>query len=113
MFEFLNDTVAQDAFTAGHQAIQIVRQWAAAAVRAGIKGSMMEDLTPSQASLVRRIIQEIETREGKPVAELPEQKVNEYIRAVADRIADVSRRQHSVDRIAGRSLLERLRASDL
>lgn len=113
MFEFLNDTAVQDAFPAGHHAIQIVRQWAAAAVRSGVRSSMMEDLTPSQATLVTRIVQEIEAHEGKAVTELSEAKVNEYIRAVADRIEELSRRQLGVDRSKGRTLLERLRLSTL
>jgi hypothetical protein len=110
MFEFLNDTTVQDAVPAGHHAIQIVRQWAAATMRSGIRGSMTEDLTPSQATLVMRIVQEIEAHEGKAITELSEAKINEYISAVADRIEDLSRRQLGVDRSKGRTLLERLRS---
>lgn len=112
MFDFLSSSSVQDAFPAGHHAIQIVRQWAAAALRSGTPDSI-KDLTPSQAQLVSRIIQEIETHEGKPVAELSEGKINSYIRSVADRIQELSRQQLKVDSNKGKQLLEKLRSSGL
>ena len=59
--------------------------------------------------LARRIVTEIETREGQPVLALPQLKIQEYIRAVADRLQDLSRRDLKADAKQGKALLEKLR----
>ena len=111
MFDFLTQSTVTDAFPAGHHALQFVMQWAAAALRSGRPASII-DLPESQANLARRIVQEIEDREGIPVTELAPPKVDEYIRSLSNRMQEMSRQQFHVDLDKGRSLLDELRSTE-
>lgn len=105
MFEFLNEEDVKDAFPAGHQAIQFVRQWRLSGFSPSITA-----LTPSQGKVVERIIEEIEMHEGTPVAELSQEKVDKYIVDVSKKLEGLSRQQLKADETRGRSLLEALRS---
>jgi hypothetical protein len=109
VFEFLDDATVDSAFPAGHHAIQLIRQWAAGAVRAGQKGSF-EGLAPAEADLAKRIVAEIEAQAGKPAGEIPEAMVEEYIVLVSDRLQQLSRKNFQTDSGRGKSLLNKLRS---
>ena len=111
MFEYLDTTTIENAFPAGHHAIQYIRQWASTSLHNSISNTT-GDLTPSQAELVKRIIQEIEIVEGKPVTELSPSKVNDYVSILAERIEQLSRQKLNVNQSVGKNLLEKLRAED-
>ena len=110
MFKYLDNATIQNAFPAGHHAIQFIRQWASISLYKGINNTT-EDLTPAQAKLVNRIIQEIEMVEGKPVAELSHDKIDRYVSILAERIEQLSRQQFNVNQDLGKSLLDKLRSS--
>ena len=65
MFDFLNQSALSDVLPAGHDALQYVRQWARAAVRAG-RNPEFSDLPPSQASLAKQIVDEIVMHAASP-----------------------------------------------
>jgi hypothetical protein len=109
VFDFLQNATLEDGAPAGHHAIQFIRQWAAASFRAGTTVSF-EGLLPSQRDLAQRIVAEIETREGRPVHEIPRDRIDEYIRILSEQVQAISRRQFGVDRDKGRDLLSKLRA---
>jgi hypothetical protein len=108
MFDFLQNSTLEDGAPAGHHAIQFIRQWAAAAFQAGTTVSF-EGLLPSQRDLAQRIVEEIEAREGRPVREIPKDRIDEYIRVLSEQVQAISRKQFGVDREKGRDLLSRLR----
>ncbi len=110
MFKFLDESNVKDVFPAGHHAIQFVREWAVAALRSKSKPSM-EELTPSQVNLVKRIIQEIELCEGIPVARLSKKKIDYYTLLISNRIQALSRQQLKLENKKGRYLLEKLRSN--
>ncbi len=109
MFDFLDRSRVDDVLAAGHHALQFVRQWAAAAVRAGRSASITE-LPPIQAQLATQIVDEIEEVEGVRISDLPESKVEEYVSILADRMQSVALREFRVDKDRGRDLLEELRS---
>jgi hypothetical protein len=108
VFDFLQTASLEDGAPAGHHAIQFIRQCAAAAFRAGTTVSG-EGLLPPQRDLARRIVAEIEAREGQPVRQISRDRIDEYIRVLSDQVQAISRKQFSVDRNKGIDLLSRLR----
>jgi hypothetical protein len=108
VFDFFQAASLEDGAPAGHHAIQFIRQWAAAAFRAGTTISF-EGLLPPQRDLAQRIVAEIEAREGRPVRQISQDRINEYIRVLSDQVQALSRKQFHVDPNKGRDLLGRLR----
>jgi hypothetical protein len=111
MFEYLDTTTIQNAFPASHHAIQYIRQWAAGFLGNSITNTT-SDLTPAQAELAKRIVQEIEAVEGKPVAKLSYDKVENYVRILGERIEQLSRQELNANQSVGKNLLDKLRAGD-
>ena len=72
MFELLDDVGVESAIPAGYNAIQFIRQWAAT-TRSG--RPLLEGLSPIQMELAKRIIAEIEMREGKSVLEISQEGI--------------------------------------
>jgi hypothetical protein len=105
MFEYLDEARFESAIPAGHYAIQYIRQWAAA--RAGCP--LFEGLSHSQTELAKRIIAEIEMREGKSVLAIPQAKIQDYIRIVSEKLQSVTSRAFHADAIKGAMLLNELR----
>jgi hypothetical protein len=66
MFDFLESFSADQLIPAGYNAIQFIRRSARASVAAGEYASF-EALPPKQVELAKRIVAEIEAREGQPV----------------------------------------------
>jgi len=75
----------------------------------GRLGGSFEDLAPAQVELAKRIIAEIEAKEGKPAQEIPEVTVGKYVNLVADRLQQLSRKNFRIDAGSGKSLLNQLR----
>lgn len=111
MFEFLDNTTIQTAFPASHHAIQIIRKQWGFALR-NKNRIVTSGLNSAQAKLVKRIIQEIEMVEKKPIAELPSSTVDKYIGILFERIEQLSRQELQVNHSEGKNLLNQLRASD-
>ncbi len=109
MFDFLDRSRVNDVLTAGHHALQFVRQWAAAAIHAG-RSATITNLPPKQAELATLIVDEIEARESVRITDLPQSKVDEYVRVLSKRMHAVALREFRIDRDRGRSLLEDLQA---
>ena len=112
MFEYLDNATIQNVFPAGHHAIQIIRKQWARALHYRNEG-MKSGLNSTQAELVDRIIQEIETTEGKSIEELPSTTIDEYINILVERIEQLSRQELNVNQSVGKNLLNQLRASDI
>jgi hypothetical protein len=79
-----------------------------AAARSGLPSSF-EGLPPQQVEVAKRIVKEIEAREGRPVADISRDKIEEYIKLVSERLQSLARRQFVVGQINGVALLDRLR----
>src|SRR5271163_408592 len=109
MFEFLDTADVQQALPAGHEAIQFIRQWARSAVRSGMHPSF-EKLPSKQIELAKRIVKELEEREGRPVTDISEARIEEYIKLVSERLQTLARRQFPVaSEVNGEALLGKLR----
>jgi hypothetical protein len=108
MLEFLDHLRREDTIPAGHHAIQFIRQWAAAAARAGRPASF-EGLPPYQLELSKRIVAEIEAHEGKSVLAMSQSDIEDYIRLLAQKVLDLSSRDFPADAARGARLLENLR----
>jgi hypothetical protein len=112
MFEFLDNTTIQNALPAGHHAIQIIRKQWGSALR-NKNQIVTTGLNSAQAKLVKRIIQEIEMVEGKPITELPSPTIDKYINILFERIEQLSRQELQVNQSEGKNLLNQLRAGDI
>ena len=108
MFDFLEEFNARQVIPAGYNAIQFIRQWARACAANGQHASF-EALPPQQIDLAKRIIAEIETREAQSVVTIPLIKVDEYIKIIARKLQDLSRRDLHADPVRGKVLLEEMR----
>jgi hypothetical protein len=108
VFDFLQTAKLEDGAPAGHHAIQFIRQWAASAFRAGTTISF-EGLLPPQRDLAQRIVGEIEAREGRPVPQISQDRIGEYIKLLSEQVQELSRKQFRVDRVKGGDLLSKLR----
>jgi hypothetical protein len=108
MFDFFEKFSADQLIPAGYNAIQFIRQWARTSSATGERASF-EALPPKQVELAKRIVAEIEAREGRSVAALPLLKVDEYINLIAQKLQVLSRRDLHADRDRGKILLEELR----
>jgi hypothetical protein len=113
MFEYLDNATIQNAFPAGHHAIQIIRKQWAYSIQNRNKTGLKEGLNSPQDELVKRIIQDIETAEGKPVAELSSFTIDMYINIIVERIEQLSRQELNVNQSVGKNLLNQLRAGDV
>jgi hypothetical protein len=108
MFDFLDDLTASQAIPAGYYAIQFIRQWAKAQSPTA-KYAAFDTLPPSEADLAKRIVNEIESRECQPVTALPSSKIDDYIKIIAGKLQDLSRRDWHADQAKGEILLQQLR----
>lgn len=112
MFEYLDKATIQNGFPAVHQAIQISRKQWDFALRHRREG-MESGLNSSQAELVSRIIQEIETAENQKIEDLSSETIDKYINILFGRIEQLSRQQLNADQSVGKNLLNQLRATDI
>jgi hypothetical protein len=102
MFDYLDNSTITTAFPAGHLAIQFIRH------RTGRTASL-EGLPSGQLELAQRIISEIELREGRPAAEISENRIDEYVFQISERLQKLSRRELHADQVKGKNLLDKLR----
>jgi hypothetical protein len=110
MFDFFEDFSAHEMIPAGYNAVQFIRQWARASAAAGAgKYAAFESLPPKEVELAKRIVAEIEAREGQSVVTMPLLKIDEYVRIIADKVQELSRRDLHADRARGKILLDELR----
>jgi hypothetical protein len=107
MFEFFENFSADQPIPAGN-AIQFIRQWARASAAAGELASF-EPLPPKQVELAKRIVVEIEAREGRSVVTIPLLKVDEYIKIIARKLQELSLRDLRADGARGKIVLEESR----
>jgi hypothetical protein len=108
MFDYLESASARTAVPAGHYAIQFIRQWAKSAARAGLDPSF-EGLPPDQLDLAERIVSEIASLEHKPIQEIPQDRIDDYVKLIAERILRLSFTEHGTDPERGREVLAKLR----
>ena len=82
---------------------------ARSAVRSGIRPSF-EKLPAEQIALAKRIVKELEDREGRPVTDISEARIDEYSKLVSERLQTLARRQFPVaSEVNGEALLGKLR----
>ena len=110
MFDFFEDFSADQMIPAGYYAVQFIRQWARASAVAGTgKYASFEFLPPKQVELAKRIVAEIEAREGQSVVSIPLLKIDDYIKIIADKVQELSRRDLHADGARDKILLDELR----
>jgi hypothetical protein len=111
MLDFLKKEQIKDAAAAGHHAIQVIRQWAQVA---GLQDYLALDgdttLTPEQANIVRRIVNEIEREEKVSIRSLSQDKIMKYVFLLSDSLQELSREQLHVDKEKGKKLLDKFRS---
>jgi len=108
MFDFLEDASSDQVTPAGYGAIQFINRWARESVSFEELAAFVA-LSPTHVELAKRIIAEIEAREGQSVAAVPLRKIDEYIRIISRKVLEASARDLHVDEAKGRMLLDELR----
>jgi hypothetical protein len=109
MFDYLDSASARTAVPAGHYAIQFIRQWAKSAACAGLDPSF-EGLPADQLDLAKRIVSDVASLEHKPVQDIPQDRIDDYVKLIAERILRLSFTEHGTDPERGRAILAKLRS---
>lgn len=66
-------------------------------------------LTPDATQVATRILEQIEARTGKPLAELSDAEVSPYLQAMYDVMEQRSKAERTLDPAVGRRILEEMR----
>ena len=107
MFEYVEASTFHDAIPAGHYAMRVLRCWSR--YPHYVRDESYKGLTPNQAALAKGILSEIEEFEGKPVAGLSQDQVDDYTNMLWERMRKLSITGLPRDSALGKALLEKLR----
>src|SRR5262245_8608008 len=104
----LHATTLAIAAPAVHYVIQWIRQWAAANQRAFVVDD--KTIPPEAMNIAKTIVTEIEAAEGVSAADLPVEKVQQYIEILSDSLEQLASEQLHTNDHRGKAILERLRS---
>jgi len=112
MFESLNALPAATTVTVAHQAIRILRHFASLPVgRREVVARKMQDVLKEQdTDLALQVVREIESAEGFPIAELPEDGIGRYTAELAEIAERRTIEERGVNADRGRALLDQMRS---
>jgi hypothetical protein len=112
MFELLNTLPAATTVTVAHQAIRILRHFAALPEkrREAAARRMQDVLKEQDTDLALQVVKEIERAEGTPISALQENRIARYTTELSDIALRRTVEERGLDVENGRIVLDRMRS---